>query len=64
MSREAQTPPEDRLLRLLERLRSSSPADFDQDIQKFARCEVEVEDPLRADFSESSRIPPRRGAGL
>lgn len=39
---------EQRLARALDRLRSAGPTDLDQDIQSFARGELEVEDPLRA----------------
>jgi Poly(hydroxyalcanoate) granule associated protein (phasin) len=39
---------EHRLARALDRLRSAGPTDLDQDIQSFARDELEVEDPLRA----------------
>ena len=36
---------EGRLSRALERLKSYSPADLDQDIRDFAKSEVEIEDP-------------------
>jgi hypothetical protein len=39
---------EHRLARALDRLRSAGPTDLDQDIQNFARGELEAEDPLRA----------------
>jgi hypothetical protein len=42
-----------RLARALDRLRSAGPTGLDQDIQNFARGELEVEDPLRAHRVES-----------
>jgi len=42
-----------RLARALDRLRSAGPTDLDQDIQNFARAELEVEDPSRAYRVES-----------
>jgi hypothetical protein len=45
---------EGRFSRALERLKSYSPADLDQDIRDFAKNEVEIEDPLQARLIESS----------
>ena len=42
---------EGRLTRSLERLKSNSPADLDQDIRDFARSEIEIEDPFQARLS-------------
>ncbi|HEV3075726.1 MAG TPA: hypothetical protein VHB47_14990 [Thermoanaerobaculia bacterium] len=42
-----------RLARALDRLRLAGPTGLDQDIQNFARAELEVEDPLRACRVES-----------
>jgi len=44
---------EGRLARALERLKSYSAEDLDQDIRDFAQSEVEVEDPIRARRVES-----------
>ena len=37
-----------RLTRALERLKSAGPTDLDQDIEDFARAELDIEDPLSA----------------
>ena len=53
---------ERRLARALDRLRSAGPTDLDQDIQNFARAELDVEDPLRA-YRVESRNQTQAEAG-
>ena len=53
---------EQRLARVLGRLRSAGSAGLDRDIQNFARSELEVEDPLRA-YRVESRDQAQADAG-
>jgi hypothetical protein len=45
---------DDKLARMVERLRTSGPGDLDRAIEDFARAEVEVDDPLKAHRVESA----------
>ena len=45
---------DDKLVGVMERLRTSGPGDLDRAIEDFARVEVEVDDPLKARRVESA----------